>query len=389
LDLAIQNKIELYVAYLYPYEQSPFKKGATTYYPIYSGNIILESFKNRFNSARIKDYSDKILELVEYIKPDIIHIHGSENTFHNIENKTDTPIVLSIQGNISVLNYKYLAGFYGRFINTFRNRLSIKSIILGRRTYNDDYKKLKAMAQLEQRNLPNIRHIIGRTDWDYRITRVLAPHSRYYVGNEVLRDAFYCNEWHMPQNRDKIIIHTTNGDNYYKGFETLCYALNLLNELGLDVEWRVAGVAQSSAINKVAKKFLRTNYPKKGLSLLGSINEEKLIESLLTCHMYVMPSHIENSPNNLCEAMILGMPCIATHAGGTASIMKNNEEGLIIQDGDPWAMAGAIIELFNNPDRALAMGCAARKTALRRHDKETIVNDLCDTYQQILKSEHK
>jgi glycosyltransferase involved in cell wall biosynthesis len=245
------------------------------------------------------------------------------------------------------------------------------------------------MARLECQNLPDIRHIIGRTDWDYRITRVLAPHSQYYVGNEVLRDVFYHNEWHMPQSRNKIIIHTTNSENYYKGFETLCYSLHLLNSLGIDIEWRVAGVSKNGALNKITKKFLGANYPTKGLSLLGSLNENELIESLLISHMYLMPSHIENSPNNLCEAMILGMPCIATHAGGTASIMKNNEEGLIIQDGDPWAMAGAIIDLINNPEKAVAMGCAARKTALKRHDRETIVSDLCDTYQQILKSEHK
>ena len=97
-----------------------------------------------------------------------------------------------------------------------------------------------------------------------------------------------------------------------------------------------------------------------------------------------MPSHIENSPNNLCEAMILGLPCIATHAGGTASILKDHEEGFIIQDGDPWVMAGAIIEMINNPEQAILYGQNARKKALVRHDREAIVKSLLETYQDII-----
>ena len=98
-----------------------------------------------------------------------------------------------------------------------------------------------------------------------------------------------------------------------------------------------------------------------------------------------MVSHIENSPNNLCEAMILGMPCLATSAGGTSSILKDKEEGIIIQDGDPWVMAGAILELYRNSKMALEYGEKARITALKRHDKETIVNNLIQTYEIIIK----
>ena len=45
---------------------------------------------------------------------------------------------------------------------------------------------------------------------------------------------------------EKIILFTTNGDNYYKGFETLCHSLTLLNEIGIHVEWRIAGVSNNS-----------------------------------------------------------------------------------------------------------------------------------------------
>lgn len=97
-----------------------------------------------------------------------------------------------------------------------------------------------------------------------------------------------------------------------------------------------------------------------------------------------MASHIENSPNNLSEAMILGMPCIATFAGGTGSLLIDGYEGILIQDGDPWAMAGAVMEMKENFERAIVVADKARTRALNRHDKNRIINDLIDIYKKIL-----
>jgi len=79
--------------------------------------------------------------------------------------------------------------------------------------------------------------------------------------------------------------------------------------------------------------------------------------------------------------MILGMPCIATYAGGTSSLIKDKEEGLLIQDGDPWSMAGAIHELLSNEIEAIEFGKRARERALIRHDKERIVSELLAIYK--------
>lgn len=384
LDRAIQEKVELHVAYDYPYNHPPFKNGKTTYHPVFSGNIILELLKKRwipnYHKRLVKDY----LKIVDEVRPDIIHIHGSENTYHRIVGKTDVPVVLSIQGNPTVYAQKYYSGFHGKYINMRIGKVSLNSFVFGRRSFKDGLKGLKWMSNIEQEDFRNLHFFIGRTDWDRRITGILAPNSQYFVVNEALRDSFYLNEWGMDAPKNKLIIHTTNGNNYYKGFETLCHALTLLNNVGLEVEWRVAGVSESSEINIITKKFLGEEYPLRGLKLLGALDEKGLIDSLLTSHMYVMPSHIENSPNNLCEAMILGMPCITTLAGGSDSILINKKEGLVIQDGDPWSMAGAILELKNDWDTAMMYGKQARIHALERHNKDKIVNDLIETYQTII-----
>jgi glycosyltransferase involved in cell wall biosynthesis len=97
-----------------------------------------------------------------------------------------------------------------------------------------------------------------------------------------------------------------------------------------------------------------------------------------------MPSHIENSPNNLCEAMLIGMPCISTFAGGAGSLITDKFDGILIQDGDPYAMAGAILELYNDKEKAILLGQNARETALKRHDKDTVINDIIYNYNKII-----
>lgn len=386
LDKILQERVELHVAYKFPYKQALFIKGKTAYHPIYTGNIIIENIKHRFIPRYHKDRVDAYLKIVEEVKPDIIHIHGSENDYHSIVGKTEIPVVLSVQGNPTVIAHKYKIGFLGKYIKTKTSRLSFSSMILGRSGFNTGLNDLEWMSGLEQVNLRSIKNIIGRTDWDRRITRVMAPNSRYFVVNEALRGVFYNKVWQMDAPSDKLVIHTTSGNTYYKGFETLCQALNILNQQGIEVEWRVAGVSEGSAINIVTKKYLGKNYPNKGLVLMGRLDENGLIQSLLTSHLYVMPSHIENSPNNLCEAMLLGMPCVTTLAGGSDTILINKKEGLVIQDGDPWSMAGAILELKNDWKTAVMYGVDARLHALKRHNRETIVNNLMESYRTIIEN---
>lgn len=385
LDKSMQEEVELSVAFTYPYLIKPFKYGKTMYYPVYTGNIVVENLKQRWlGKVYDTDFLSQYLKVVEEVQPDIIHIHGTENSFSCIIDHVKMPVVVSIQGVLTVIYHKYISGLHGRYIHSKPISFNLKNLLFGNTGFLSSYKKLGKMAKIEQRNLKSTKYIIGRTDWDRRITRVLAPDSKYYSGNEILRDSFFENTWEHKTINSKLIIHTTNGNSYFKGFETICHALSLLTENGMDVEWRVAGISENSLINKVVKRYLKEKYPKKGLVLLGSLNEQELVSKLKEAHIYVMTSHIENSPNNLCEAMILGMPCIATNAGGTASMLTDNHEGILIQDGDPWVMAGAIIELATNWEQAVRHGENARKRALKRHDKTRIVNELIGTYQSII-----
>lgn len=386
LDKAIQTKVDLHVAFYYPKICSSFKYQNTTYHPIGNKYWKLLALKSHFKQNFIdKQDISKYLEIINFVKPDIIHIHGTENPFSCIASSTNIPVVASIQGCITVYHHKYFSGFDKKSLK--QNRISIKKSPrqnLLEKTFLSVYREMERMMKRERVNLLDIKNIIGRTEWDRRISSVLAPQSKYFINNELLREEFYNQRWEYKSN-DKLIIHTTTSNNPYKGFETVCEALvELTRNQNLPVEWRISGLCKNDSVVKIVKKRLGNQFPEDKLLFYGKLNEKELIDKMCEAHIYVCPSHIENSSNSICEAMLLGMPCIVTYAGGTASLLNDREEGILIQDGDPWSMAGAIKELFNNKNLATEYGKKARERALIRHDKEEIVNGLISIYKSIL-----
>lgn len=383
LNKSIQSDVELGVCFHYPYRINSFVFENSEYFPVYTGNILINKFRSRFLTIiRPDEYLDQYLDVIRKFNPDIIHIHGTENFFLSIFDYVKIPIVVSIQGNITVINHKFFSGFYGRFLNRVRFG-SLKELFLGRTTFKSSKRFFSKMALIEQDLMKDIQFVIGRTKWDFRVTRILSPYSYYFHGDEILRESFYLHSWNNPYSFGRVTIFTINSDSYFKGIETVFHSISILIGLGYDIEWRIAGITNSSLVKSISKSYLGNKFPKFGFRLLGNLNDVEITNELLRSHLYVMPSHIENSPNNLCEAMILGLPCIATFAGGTGSILQDGYEGILIQDGDPWAMAGAILELINAPSLSLFYGRNARIRALKRHDKDVVVNKYLMIYTEI------
>jgi glycosyltransferase involved in cell wall biosynthesis len=384
LDKALQDKLDLHIAFYHDQNSDCFRYENTQYYPIPKYKNLFGELKERaLNEVIDKKHLRVYLNLIDKIKPDIIHIHGTENPFGCIIDQTDIPVIVSIQGNITVYLHKYCSGIESEYLKLKNINISdIKTLVLPHSFKNSRNKFIK-MQRREEKNLKHCKYVIGRTDWDRRISRILAPERTYFHNDEILRANFYHAEW-TPKDRQKIILHTTNSNSFYKGFETICLALHELDKIGIDCEWRVAGINNNDLIVKVVKRKIKNKFSQKNLKLLGRLTENELIEKLLEADIYVMPSHIENSPNNLCEAMILGMPCIGTFAGGTGSLLRDGHEGILVQNGDPWAMAGAVLELIEDYDRAVLLGKKARKRALVRHDKDRVVRGLTDIYKKIL-----
>ena len=380
--------IELGICF-YSYNKiEPFVHNGTRFYPVYrkSKNSKLKRAYKRL----VPDNNDvhevsSLLQVIADFKPDVIHVHGTEDNFGLVQMQSDIPVVISMQGILSPCAAKYYSGIPE---NIARRHEGLLTKWIGSGTTRS-YTLFQKDAERERRILNSAKFIIGRTEWDKRVTGVLAPKAQYFIGNEILRKPFYENRWAKTAFSKPLQIVTTTGGAIYKGFETIVSAAEILSETDLIFSWKVIGLNEDSNTVNIVKKWKKIQLRNLKIKLLGTLDEKAMVDTLLQSDIYCHTSHIENSPNSLCEAMILGMPCIATYAGGTCSLLQDDEEGMLVQNGDPWAIAGALIEFKKDPDKAFLYGNNARKRALDRHNKDKIVNNTLEIYRNILSFKSK
>jgi glycosyltransferase involved in cell wall biosynthesis len=389
LDVALQERVDLNVAF-YNNCEINFKYGATHYWGIPRYKSKLQKFFGKigerfFDKVLDEDHLYLYLDIIKKVKPDIIHVHGSENPFGSIIGKTTSPVVVSIQGLICAVLNAHNQGLGERYLKVRNFKLdSIKNTLFPT-NFNNAMLKFKGMAKVERKNLKNCRYVIGRTDWDHRMTRLLAPESKYFHNDEIMREEFYLSQWFPPMHDGRrIYIHSTADNVYYKGLETIIDAINHLKNYNVKCTWRIAGVKADDLIVRILKKRSGHRFPSDSLVFMGMVPAKQLIQSMLAADCYVNSSNIENGSNALCEAMLLGMPCIATHAGGVGTLIAHGRNGYLAQPGDSYSVASCIIDVFKNTSISKSLGEVARSEALNRHNPEVIVNDLIAIYRLII-----
>lgn len=106
-------------------------------------------------------------------------------------------------------------------------------------------------------------------------------------------------------------------------------------------------------------------------------------QQFLDANVYVMPSAIENSPNSLCEAQMLGTPVVASYCGGTPTLLTEGETGYFYRYEEYEMLAQIVIRLFGRKDFK-NLSEKGRKIALLRHDRERNAIVLKNIYKEIM-----
>jgi glycosyltransferase involved in cell wall biosynthesis len=246
---------------------------------------------------------------------------------------------------------------------------------------------MKKYAATENQILQLCQNFIGRTEWDRAVVAAVNPQAKYFHCDEPLADDFYSAEW-QPGETGKAIIYSTSGGVPFKGSLMLARAVAVLIARGWkDVELHLAGLNKDFDAGKLIVDYVREQHLEANIRLFDRVSPGQIVEMMRQASVYVHPSHIDNSPNSLCEAMLIGMPCVAARVGGVPSLVTDGSDGLLYHDRDVYMLADRIIRVLG--DRALAsrLGKEARRTAMLRHDREKIAAQTVAIYQQVLSPE--
>jgi len=115
-----------------------------------------------------------------------------------------------------------------------------------------------------------------------------------------------------------------------------------------------------------------------------------LLPEIRTAGMFVLSSDFEGMPNALIEAMATGLPCISTDcpAGGPASLVQDEVNGLLVPVGDVRAMAKAMCRIADNEDFARLLGENAAKIR-DRLDANTVASKWREYLERVIKQTKK
>jgi L-malate glycosyltransferase len=97
---------------------------------------------------------------------------------------------------------------------------------------------------------------------------------------------------------------------------------------------------------------------------------------------FVLSSRSEGLPNAVLEAMATGLPVVATAVGGVPDVLHHGKEGLLVEPCDPTALAAALIDMLDRPDRE-RMGNAGRNRVVRDFALERTADRLAELYRRL------
>jgi glycosyltransferase involved in cell wall biosynthesis len=100
---------------------------------------------------------------------------------------------------------------------------------------------------------------------------------------------------------------------------------------------------------------------------------------LQTADVFVLPSLWEGLPVAMLEAMLAGVPVVASQVEGVEEVIQNGKNGLLVPPGDPATLSRALIQLLQDRETLARLGSAGKATVVEEYTAER----MCRKYEEL------
>lgn len=374
-------------------------------YPLYTQKENIEGGKDNFKfygfaadgkklrkgTAGIETFEKYFEMILRNEHPDVVHIHGTEFEYcYSMCRVAERlgmldRVVISIQGLVGVYANHLFAGMTAADVR----KCTLKEFLTQNSVY-DTYKAYVRRGVFEEKSLKMVKHVMGRTSWDKACVDLVNPKCQYHFSNETLRDPFYEEIWDY----DTCESHTIFASQALlplKGLHILLKAASLIKDEYKDLKIKVAGQniisgnwINGSSYGLYIKKLIKKYELDGQVEFLGPQNALQMRNQMLKCNVFVSPSTIENSPNSVGEAMLLGTPCISSDVGGVNDMLRRDEEGFIYPYDEYYMLAYYIKYVFDCKKRIASVTKKAQEHARITHDPMINSSGVMAIYKEII-----
>jgi len=235
-------------------------------------------------------------------------------------------------------------------------------------------------------------YLLHKVDYLTAVSQAVADHYSVHLGvttNEIIPDSMPAlaakiaseplpNKMFDP---DRMKLAIPGRVTREKGHWIALNAFKLLVAEHKDMKLEVLGGGQmQSELEEQSKKLKVSSL----VSISGVLSHKDLLSRLQNSDICLIPSLFEGFGIVALEAMVLGVPVIASDIGGLSEIISNEVTGLLVPPGDSCALASACRRLIENPDLKQFISNNAREMVLKKYSMDSIGPQWLDMYRMLV-----
>lgn len=352
-------------------------------------NSTVDYIKNPLKYYWNFEAANKLQEVINIIKPEVIHIHSSM-----------TPSVLYVckRNKIPTCMTVHIPPYVcpaATFM--YKNKQLCKDLKCKNGNYLNCILNKCGNGSIER----SIRKSI--LSYLYDKTNVHSAISYFICPSNALRD--YVRQTNICENKNKIITinnfltkeesnttpnYENNGYFLYLGRlseeKGLHYLLQALNDLPKNIKLHIVG---SGSKEKELKNYT-LEHNLENVEFLGFKNREEIKEEYQNCIATILPCNwFEIFGMSNIESFINGKPVIASNIGGIPEIVENNINGLLFESANVEQLKKCILTYWNNPELVKEHGRNGYKKARTQYTAERYYKELMQVYKNILKEKNE
>ena len=341
-------------------------------------------------------------EVLDAEKPDVVHLYGTEfeHTWAMASITEPERTLVSVQGLVSYYADHVFGGVPDTIARDTALHKLLRSMHKGGQSIELQRNSYLKRADTEIQTLKRVRYVNGGTAWGDGCAKLIQPDVNLLQCGLILRDSYYDGRMWNVDNCEKHSIFTIY--TYpIKGFDMFLHALKIVVERYPDTHVYVAGNKCAYRQYEGLKKSIMDAAPdydwyvqdliekyglKDSITFMGFLDEETMHERELKSHVFVSASAIENHSTALGEAMICGVPAVATCVGGLQEMVDHGVDGFLYPFNETYMLAYYICRIFEDVELAKQFSVKGHEHAARTYNREKNCRKLLEMYETIVKN---
>jgi len=333
-------------------------------YRFKSNNIRYYLFKINYPFSKIKYLNLNILwfgkknvhQIIDSIKPDIIHLHGAENAYYSstllpLLNKY--PTIVTIQGFVFKSSKK-------KWLNEIVRLRRIKT---------------------EKKILTSAKNFGIRAKFMKETIQSFNPTAKFYWHNYPVNIPIISEkEYKLEKEYDCVFFARLTRD---KGIEDLLIAISLVKKIKKDISLIVLGGASDFYFSYLKQKCKKLNI-EKNVKFFGFLPQDQLFKTAIQAKISILPTYHDIIPGTVIESMFLKLPVISYNVDGLPDINETGENIILIERADVNGIADWILKLLVNDKLRHEYEMKGYKRAEEMYRNENIYEDLLSIYEEIM-----